>query len=296
VADGSVDLRLADLNEIRLEGKFQVIAASDLIQRLSDEEISRLLEKVAAHLEPSGLFLVTARPSAWNLRYAMPEKNRRALAMGAHLPSAHLNNPEAETFLNPPSPAGLKRRLQSFFQHSAVWLAGEKLPFEGLFGRLSRREMREAPAVCAVASSAPLSLEGLRASLRMDVLPPSSPAETQLRLVHAPIGVSARNWFSVQVEVGNGTEFSLRSIGQHPVHLSYHWMEESGSRTEVYDGARTPLVPSLPPGVVRSYWVRVQSPARPGAYLLRVTLVQEGVRWFDSVPGGCCATAAIKVR
>jgi 2-polyprenyl-3-methyl-5-hydroxy-6-metoxy-1,4-benzoquinol methylase len=296
VPDGSVDLRLADLNEIRLEGKFQVIAAADLIQRLSEEELSHLLEKAAAHLEPSGLFLVTARPSAWNLRFAMPERKRRASAMGAYPPSTHLNNPEAETFLNPPSPAGLKRRLKSRFQHSAVWLAEEKLPFEGLFRHLSRQEMREAPAVCAVASSAPLSIASLRASLGMDVLPPSSPAKTRIRLVDAPVDVSASNFFLAKVEVGNGTEFSLRSIGRHPVHLSYHWMEESGSRMVVYDGARTLLLPSLPPGVVCSYWLRVQSPARPGAYVLRVALVQEGVRWFDSVPGCGCATAAVKVR
>jgi predicted O-methyltransferase YrrM len=296
VADGSVDLRFADLNEMRWEGKFQVIAASDLIQRLSEEEFSRLLEKVAAHLEPSGLFLVTARPSAWNLRFAMPDRKRRALAMGAYPPSTHLNNPEAETFLNPPSPAALKRRLKSFFQHSAVWLAEEKLPFEGLFRRLSRRELREAPAVCAVSSSSALSLASLRGSLGMDVLPPSSPAETKIMLVDAPADVSASNFFLTQVEVSNGTEFSFRSIGKHPVHLSYHWMEESGSRMVVYDGARTLLIPSLPPGGVCCYWLRVQSPARQGAYLLRVTLVQEGVRWFDAVPGGGCATAAIKVR
>jgi hypothetical protein len=43
------------------------------------------------------------------------------------------------------------------------------------------------------------------------------------------------------------------------------------------------LKPPLAPGERRAYNVHTIAPGRPGRYLLRVTLVQEGVMWMDYI-------------
>ena len=52
----------------------------------------------------------------------------------------------------------------------------------------------------------------------------------------------------------------------------------------VFDGIRTPLVPSIEPGSSQTYEIKIAAPPEPGDYRLRVILVQEGIRWFDELP------------
>jgi len=285
----------ADVNEAPLETKFQVIAVSDLIQRLSETEMVSLFARIAEHLEPSGLFLLYARPNAWFVRYGLPGRKRRARVMGAHVPSTHLNDAEAETFLNPPSPASLKRHLRQVFRHSVIWFGDDATPLEGLCRDFSRHDMKEASMVLAAASNGPLSIESLRAASRMDALPTLDPGAVRVRFLNQPETLAANSLALALVELKNETGYWLRSVGSHPVHLSYHWMDESGDQTIVHDGARTSLVPSLAPGRATPYWMLVQAPPLRGRYVLRITVVQEGVRWMDSSPQGCCATATVQV-
>jgi len=63
----------------------------------------------------------------------------------------------------------------------------------------------------------------------------------------------------------------------------YHWIGQNGS-IAVFDGQRTALAPALAPGARRRYCVRVRPPAAAGRWTLRLTLVQEAVRWFDAPP------------
>jgi hypothetical protein len=52
----------------------------------------------------------------------------------------------------------------------------------------------------------------------------------------------------------------------------------------IFDGERSPLVPLLDPGSKRSYRAQIKAPGEHGLYTLRMTLVQEAVRWFDQAP------------
>jgi hypothetical protein len=89
--------------------------------------------------------------------------------------------------------------------------------------------------------------------------------------------------FHLQIEVENQSDINLHSMPPFPVHLSYHWIDERGSIV-VFDGERTPLVPALGPGMVRHYAMRFLPPGAPGRWTLRLTLVQEAVRWLDQPP------------
>jgi hypothetical protein len=69
--------------------------------------------------------------------------------------------------------------------------------------------------------------------------------------------------------------------GNKPVYLSYHWLDENGG-TVIFDGFRTPLPwKEIPPGNRVQATVMVEVPKEPGNFILELTLVQEGVTWFE---------------
>ncbi|MBI3301117.1 MAG: hypothetical protein HYZ72_03430 [Deltaproteobacteria bacterium] len=104
----------------------------------------------------------------------------------------------------------------------------------------------------------------------------------------------------------------------HPVNLVYHWIDGPTSRAQrentegsadpnprkkrraaylhtqalaqggkvvVFDGIRTPLPYALPPGESASLHANIQAPAQAGNFTLRLTMVKEGVGWFEERGG-----------
>ena len=71
---------------------------------------------------------------------------------------------------------------------------------------------------------------------------------------------------------------------RNAVNLSYHWLNRKGE-TLVLDGLRTPLPRDLKPGESINLKAAIQAPAKPGRYILEVTLVQEGEAWFPDRNG-----------
>jgi hypothetical protein len=92
-------------------------------------------------------------------------------------------------------------------------------------------------------------------------------------------GLSGPCWLAVKIT--NHSAQPWESVGPNPVMLSYHWLDEDW-RMVVFDGLRSALPRGgVAPGETRDGWVRVQCPAPPGNYRLVLTLVREGVCWFD---------------
>jgi len=71
---------------------------------------------------------------------------------------------------------------------------------------------------------------------------------------------------------------------RYAVNLSYHWLNRKGA-TVVFDGLRTPLPRDLKPGESVDLKAAIQAPAKPGRYILEVTLVQERWAWFPEKNG-----------
>jgi len=70
----------------------------------------------------------------------------------------------------------------------------------------------------------------------------------------------------------------------HAVNLTYHWLDKKGQMV-VFDGERTPLPYDLKPGESVTLKATINPPELPGAYILEITLVQEGVAWFPEKGG-----------
>jgi hypothetical protein len=110
-----------------------------------------------------------------------------------------------------------------------------------------------------------------------------------LRPLFRPETVRVGKAIVIPVEVTNPTtevwNAGVVGPGTLSVRLSYHWFDYAG-RTAVYDGDRTRLPHDVRPGETVSINARVSPPPLPGRYLLRLTMVQEDVEWFDTVSAG----------
>lgn len=136
-------------------------------------------------------------------------------------------------------------------------------------------------------------LYGLQKPFRMEPLTAS--ASAQVRLINAKISASlAQGYIWVQCEVTNGTSQQIGSYHPAPIHLSYHWFDMDGNVT-IFEGLRSQLIPPLDPGSSEIYELKIAPPPDPGEYRLRITLVQEGVRWFDELLGAA-ASQEISIR
>jgi SpoIID/LytB domain protein len=111
-----------------------------------------------------------------------------------------------------------------------------------------------------------------------------------------PGSVAAGATFVVAVTVTNGGTDTWKSTPPGQVNLSYHWYDAAGA-TVVWDGARTALGADVAPTQQRTVQLAVTAPAAPGAYLLRLALVQEGVGWLaPSNPYSITAQPAYQAR
>lgn len=128
-------------------------------------------------------------------------------------------------------------------------------------------------------------------------LPPEA-LVARLTLVSPPPAVAPGARFSVPLLVENRSPVAWPRTGWtsrgRMLNASYHWKAEDGS-VVVHDGLRTPLRTALGPGEKTRLSLSVAAPERPGAYVLEVDLVQEGVAWFAD-HGSPVARAAVRVE
>ena len=96
----------------------------------------------------------------------------------------------------------------------------------------------------------------------------------------ASLTLQPRQELKVPVRIANPGLEVWASAGRYPVNISYRWYERD--RYLPIEGARTALPAPLGPNEAVDAEVRVLAPDRPGNFVLRISLVQEGVEWFMS--------------
>jgi hypothetical protein len=94
-----------------------------------------------------------------------------------------------------------------------------------------------------------------------------------------PEELSVNSWHEFECQVDNlGAGFFVPAP-PHPVHISYRWLRDG----VVQEGTRSRLPRAIPPRGSLACRVGLVAPSTPGTYDLRVTLVQEGIAWFDDL-------------
>lgn len=103
----------------------------------------------------------------------------------------------------------------------------------------------------------------------------------KLQTDSVPEKMSPGSVVEIAVTLINEGQETWYGYGNHPVLLSYHWLNADGT-TYQHDGLRTPLAcEALEPGKTSQEKVVVIAPEQEGRYQLILTLVQEGVCWFE---------------
>lgn len=93
--------------------------------------------------------------------------------------------------------------------------------------------------------------------------------------------IAAAASFLVPVRIKNTGDQTWPASGRRAVNASYRWLDDAG-RLIVDGGLRTPLPHDMHGGDETSLQLGVRAPHDPGAYVLRITLVQETWAWFDA--------------
>ena len=140
-----------------------------------------------------------------------------------------------------------------------------------------------------------IELGQYRQPYRMDALSDAACAQLRLSIESCPESVVCGRTAAVRVALENGSSEKMGSFPPFPVQLSYRWFSDDGNGVVGPEAFRTALQPALRPHTNASYAMTIAAPAEPGRYRLRVTLVQELVRWFDglSPPLGAEATLVV---
>lgn len=141
----------------------------------------------------------------------------------------------------------------------------------------------ERPAFLALGDKPAVSVDGVQGWRNPRLLPVVGAADSDgyLKILSETKTMRADEVSEFEVEVSNDSGVDWLSRGDNPVHISYHWHDPDGA-VAIFDGERTKLPDlELPSGRTKRQRMRIIAPARAGIYQLTVTLVQEGVRWFE---------------
>jgi len=111
--------------------------------------------------------------------------------------------------------------------------------------------------------------------------PPLEECGGHLNAAACPEKMSPGQQLCIEVSITNTSPHPWHGYGSHPVLLSYHWLDAGGA-TFQHDGLRTPLnCERVDAGQTATEGVNVVAPAVKGQYQLMLTLVQEGICWFE---------------
>jgi SAM-dependent methyltransferase len=276
-----VELSCESVCALRLRGEYEIAVASDVIEHLRPDELDRMYHDVSEHLSPTGIFVVHTYPNLWYFHYDYPRKRRRGAAHGEVLPEQPRTEYELLMHINEQNPRILRRQLVTHFPYVRLWFGEPSNMGGSLLRRFSHGELAGARDLCAIASKRPVDESVLRGRLESVPLRPVWLRGLRLTATALPGSVPPSAQFAVQLEIYNRTPVPLGTLHPNPVSVSYRWLLPDG---EIVDsnGIRTDIRPPLAPGCRRSYPVQVTAPAQPARYVLRLTLVQEWIQWFDS--------------
>ncbi len=135
-----------------------------------------------------------------------------------------------------------------------------------------------------------IGLEGLPRWHRQEPIinvpgyPLARPAMRAEVMADVPSKLSLNARVQVNGTVENLSTVPFVSLAPHPVHISYKWLDaQTGIRVPEIEGERAGFEEPLLPNESRSFQICVQAPPYAGDFILRMTLVQEHVAWFDDV-------------
>lgn len=291
-----ITLLCEDATKINLPQPVDVALAGDLIEHMAPAELDKLYAAVARQLTPAGMFVIHTFPNKWYYDYDYPRRRRIAASVGAYLPPNPRSRYERLMHINEQSPRVLRRQLQKHFPHVLLWFGSPEDPASSLQRRHSPRELAAQRDLFVLASPVPINQAEVQRLFAHSFLSQDDVAAVRLESTQKNLRLPAGACAHLDVVLRNDSPHALSSTRPRPVYFAYHWLRASSREMVVFDGQRSPLVPTLPPASSRRYTPSFLTPADSGDYLLQMSLVQEGVRWFDSTNPHALIEVEVQVR
>ena len=125
-----------------------------------------------------------------------------------------------------------------------------------------------------------IGLVRLPSSVRTDEISLEDPFRAELEPLKDVEVLKALEEIEISVRVKNTSSAVWLTTGENPVTFSYHWIDKDG-KIIVYDGERTSMGKPVFPGDEVLLSVRIRGPEQAGKLTLQLTLVREGIAWFE---------------
>lgn len=98
-----------------------------------------------------------------------------------------------------------------------------------------------------------------------------------------PLATAVDEIIVLSCRVTNRGDAIFVSAPPNPIQFCYRWFDAAGAAVGAGEWIHTNLPHALPPGESIEAPVRIATPHAPGVYTLAVTLLQEGIAWFDDL-------------
>jgi 2-polyprenyl-3-methyl-5-hydroxy-6-metoxy-1,4-benzoquinol methylase len=275
---------VSDISDYIPTEKHDVVVASDVIEHMSHDEVSKCFEMVSCTLSEDGFFIIHTFPNAWYYNYNHAKNRRKILSLGGFLPADPRSRFEKSMHINEQNPRVLLKQLKEFFPHVLVWFNSPDDPAGSLVGENGHQRLAEYRDLMAFASNNPIDINQIKDTLSLYRWNKGDIRQLTIEITQCPKEVHCLKLFDVQIELGNFSQYTIHSLLPHPINLSYHWVDCSSNDTLVFDGLRTSICNPVRPGSVRTLLARCRAPQKVGEYKLRFSLVQERHAWFDQPP------------
>ena len=113
----------------------------------------------------------------------------------------------------------------------------------------------------------------------------------------APTTVAPGDTAFVRVRLENGAAGQvLGTWPPCPLNWGCRWRAEDTAEFQAAADIRTPIRRAVPLGGADDFAVKTIAPGEPGRYVLRITLVQEGLRWLDETATPVCVDVPVAVK
>jgi len=139
-------------------------------------------------------------------------------------------------------------------------------------------------------------LAGYRRPDRMRELSDEQVEAIRLTMDDVPTTMTAGVRGFAQVRIRNGTSVRLGAWPPFPLAWACRWRKASAREFPPHVGEHVLVTPPVEAGAEVSRAVAIVAPQEPGRYVLRITLVQEQLRWLDVAPTPVAADCEVEVR
>lgn len=267
-----------DIGNIKRMSNYNKVVMANVIEHMEQKDLEKVLAKLAKTLQ-NGVLVIHTAPNRDYYEYQYPLLRKKAAELGAFLPENPKGYYEELMVENEQSPAQLEQTLKSYFKYVKVW-TGSILD---MVVDKSFEESCRDNQIYAYVTNDKAKMENAIAELLTEPVYENCHVEIDAK----DITVSGKaEEVTILASVTNCGIENLTTRRKHPIYMSYHICDKKGDIL-MHDGARSPIDTIIRQYENKEVPVKIKVPKAAGPYRVCITLVAEGLFWFDADGKNC---------